>query len=221
MPENGYFKELKERLDQIATEIYELKESQKKTDEQFKKTNDEIERLTKKTDKEIEKTDKEIEKVNKMVGNLTDGLGKFVEAIVFPSIPKLFSKQGIKIIDISTRKERHKGEDTLEIDIFAMGRENGKDVILVTEVRSNLDRRAIDEFVKDRLGKFFDFFPEYREVNVIGIVAGIRLEGGVENYAEKRGLWVLGPSGDMAQIINKKDFKPKIWRYSEVHRRRI
>lgn len=45
-----------------------------------------------------------------MVGNLTDGWGRFVEAIVFPSIPKLFSKQGIKIIDISHAKQDIKEE---------------------------------------------------------------------------------------------------------------
>lgn len=94
-----------------------------------------------------------------------------------------------------------------------LGKIDKRDIILLTDVKSNLDARAIDNFVENTLGRFFNFSPEYRKAEVIGVVAGMRIGGGTENYAESKGLWILGPSEDLVRFINKKGFKPKIWRY--------
>ncbi|MFH1562106.1 MAG: hypothetical protein ABIF11_01615 [Nitrospirota bacterium] len=48
--------------------------------------------------------------------------------------------------------------------------------------------------------------------DIIGIVAGIRFGAGVEKYAEKLGLYVLAPSGEIVKLINKSGFIPHIWR---------
>jgi phosphoribosylamine-glycine ligase len=48
-------------------------------------------------------------------------------------------------------------------------------------------------------------------MKIIGLVAGIRLDEGVADFAEKQGLYVLGSSGDAVEVLNSKDFKPKIW----------
>ncbi|MFQ6055596.1 MAG: hypothetical protein ACE5J3_06415, partial [Methanosarcinales archaeon] len=61
---------------------------------------------------------------------------------------------------------------------------------------------------------FFEFFEGYRGKELIGIVSGVSFAEGVNIYAERNGLYVLGPSGDSMRILNKPDFKPKIWRFS-------
>jgi hypothetical protein len=48
-------------------------------------------------------------------------------------------------------------------------------------------------------------------MRIIGLVAGIRLDEGVAQFAEGQGLYVLGSSGDAVELLNKKGFKPRIW----------
>ncbi|MEW5694295.1 MAG: hypothetical protein AB1765_13500, partial [Candidatus Hydrogenedentota bacterium] len=140
-------------IDKILKGIEELKESQKKTDEQLKRTDAEIDKLakeaderSKRTDDEIDrltkKTDAEIEKVNKMVGDLTDGWGKFVEGLVEPAIWVLFKRLGYKINKTLQRASSNVNGRNLEIDILAIGKNrDGEDIVLVIEVKSNLTIR--------------------------------------------------------------------------------
>ncbi len=210
---NG-FKEIREILSQVALDIAELKESQKKTDEQLKRTDEEIDKLResqKKTDEQIRETERLVNKTNRQVGELTDGWGKFVEGLVAPSIPIVFRKLGVEIDDISPRRKKFKDGRVMEVDVLASGRYNGKPVVFVFEVKSNLESRHVDEFLSD-LRRFKKFFPEYAGYLIYGGVAGIRLGDGVEQYAEKKGLYVLIPSGETMIIANKKTFKPRIWR---------
>ncbi|MEW6095625.1 MAG: hypothetical protein AB1567_03745 [bacterium] len=215
--------EIKEILKRI-TEKQEIvaKEQQELTLKQ-QQTEKEIDRLTKKTDAQIEKIDaqiektdkeikKEIKKVNKMVGDLTDGWGKFVEGLVAPSIPKVFKILDIDVFDISTRRTRRKNGNELEVDILCLGRrQDGKEVVLVAEVKSDLQSKHIDEFVTEELPEFKKFFDEYQDKELIGIVAGSRLGDGVKKYAEKLGLYILAPSGNIMKLLNKPDFRPKAW----------
>lgn len=99
----------------------------------------------------------------------------------------------------------------MEVDVLALGKCKRKPVAFVIEVKSSLESRHVDEFLSE-LKSFLKFFPEYRSFSVYGVVAGIRLGDGVEQYAEKQGLYVLVPSGETMVLYNKKGFKPRIWR---------
>lgn len=182
----------------------------------MRKTDEKIDKLIeeqRKTDEQMRKTDKEIDKVNKMVGNLTDGWGKFVEGLVAPSVPKLFKTYGIHIEQLSQRTKRILNGETYEVDILSKGkRDNKKEVIILTSVKSNLKKEDIDDLLEDMKENFFKFFKEYKGKEVICSIAGIRLQTGIEKYAEKCGLYILAPSGDTMKILNREGFKPKIWR---------
>ncbi|MEW6686635.1 MAG: DUF3782 domain-containing protein [Candidatus Edwardsbacteria bacterium] len=165
----------------------------------------------KKTDEQLKKTDEQIRRTDRNVGNLTDGWGKFVEGLVEPSVPKLFSKLGIKIYGIYPRARKILNRRYLEIDVLGTGqRKDGREVVIVTEVKSELKQRDVDDVV-ETLNLFPKFFKEYKDREIIGAVAGIRLQKGIERYAERRGLYVLAPSGETMMILNEKGFKPKVW----------
>jgi hypothetical protein len=174
-------------------------------------TNREIDRVSSEIDKLHFRISSEIDKVNKMVGKLTDGWGKFVEGLVEPSIPEVFRKIGIEITGTFPRAKKCVNGETMEIDILASGIMNGKEkIVIAVECKSDLGVREIKECEKD-LSKFFDFFDEYRGRKLIGAVAGIRIIKGAVEYAEKRGLYILSPSGNIMKILNKERFKPRIY----------
>lgn len=200
-------KELRQLIKDLTMDIKELRESQKKTDEQMKKTDEQI----KKTDTEIDKLLEGQKKTDKQIGNLTDGWGKFVEGLVAPSLPKLFKKFGLKIRGIDQRALRRLNGRELEIDILCVGEKDGSEVVIAAEVKSNLEISDVEDYLNN-LSNFFKFFKEYRGRDLIGMVSGIRLSKGVKDFAERHGLYVLAPSGETMIILNKKGFKPRIWR---------
>ena len=63
----------------------------------------------------------------------------------------------------------------------------------------------------ERLKMFKQFFPEYADKKVVGAVAGIVIDEGVDKFAYREGLFLIGQSGESVKIINDKKFKPKIW----------
>lgn len=179
-------------------DISKLKEAIEKFHERFSQEMLELRESQKKTDQQI--------------GRLTDGWGKFVEGLVEPSIPKLFGELGIEISMVYQRARSRKDGRELEIDILAIGKRiDGGKVVIAVEVKSTLGVREVKECIED-LNSFFDFFDEYRGRELIGVVSGIRLTSGVQRHAEKEGLYILGPADDNMVILNKKGFKPKIWK---------
>jgi len=172
----------------------ELRKSQKETGEQMKET-----------DEQMKKTDKRIRQV-------TDGFGKFTEGLVEPNVLPLFKELGIKITGTGTRVKRHYNGETMEVDILATGRMNKREnVIIFIEAKTDPTQRDIKDEIK-HIGEFSKFFNEYRGRCVIGAIAGMKITKGVKEYAQKKGFYVLAPSGDTMAILNKKEFKPKIWR---------
>ncbi|MEW6686093.1 MAG: DUF3782 domain-containing protein [Candidatus Edwardsbacteria bacterium] len=181
--------------------LKELAISQKKTEAEI----DKLRESQTKTDEQLKKTDKQI-------GNLTDGWGKFVEGLVEPSVPKLFSLIGIQVTRSYSRALSHLNGRELEIDILCIGKQNRrKDFVIAVEVKSLLGIKEV-KICLEHLAHFFEFFKEYEGWNLVGVVAGVRVPKLVKEYAEAKGLYVLAPSGETMEILNQKDFKPRIWR---------
>ncbi len=206
--------ELKERQKKTDSEIDKLRESQKKTDSEIdklresqKKTDEQL----KKTDEQIRETERLVNRTNRQIGELTDGWGKFVEGLVAPSVPRLFSQLGIKIYKTYPRALSRLNGRELEIDVLCIGKVKKKNIAIATEVKSALGLSDVKSYLK-ALDNFFKFFDEYRGYELIGAVSGIRVEKGAVEFAEKSGLYVLVPSGETMVIANKKTFRPRIWR---------
>jgi hypothetical protein len=192
-------------------EIWKILNKVAKYQEEANKRQDRISQEIDKVNKEIDKVNKEIDKVNKMVGNLTNGWGRFVEGLVAPSIPCIFKKLGIEINFQGLEIKKYKNGKELEIDILCLGKEKtGKDVVIVTEVKSTLTSTDINEFLED-LNKFKEFFYEYKDRKVIGVVTGMRFGKDVQRYAQRCGLYILGPSGEVMKLLNEPSFEPRVW----------
>ena len=192
-------------VERLKKEFYqgmaELRESQRKTEESQRET-----------DEQMRETDEQMKETDKRIRQVTDGFGKFTEGLVEPNVLPLFKELGIKITGTGTRVKRHYNGETMEVDILATGRMNKREnVIIFIEAKTDPTQRDIKDEIK-HIGEFPKFFNEYRGRCVIGAIAGMKITKGVKEYAEKKGFYVLAPSGDTMAILNKKEFKPRIWR---------
>jgi len=82
----------------------------------------------------------------------------------------------------------------------------------VVEVKTTLKVEDVNDFIIEKLSRFFEFFPKYKGMKLYGAVAGIRIEEESDRYAYRRGLLVLTLSGEgMVVILNDEKFRPKEW----------
>ena len=164
----------------------------KETDKKWQETIARMDKLSRETDKKI--------------GDLTGQWGHFVEGLVAPAVVRLFSERDIVVTDFARQVERQRGDEGIEIDIFA---KNGEYVVLI-EVKSTVGVDDVNEHL-ERLGKFSRFFPEYQDLKVVGAVAGIVIPKNVARFAYQKGLFVIAQSGETVKILNDEKFKPKVW----------
>ncbi|MBF0345697.1 MAG: hypothetical protein HQL06_15895 [Nitrospirae bacterium] len=138
------------------------------------------------------------------VNALTGKWGNFVVGLVLPATKKMFKERGIVLKNIFKGAESDEEDAKMEIDILAV---NGEYVVAI-EVKSTLGVDDVNDHLT-RLSKFKQAFPTYADRQVIGAVAGIIINKGVDRYAYQKGLFVIGQSGDTVKILNDGKFKPR------------
>jgi len=167
----------------------------------FRETREQIREVAKRQ----EETDKAIRGLNEL---FTGQWGKLVEALVEPSVLRLFQERGIQVIDTAQRLKTTKNGEQMEIDILA----TNEDSVIVVEVKTTLKVEDVNAFISEKLSRFFEFFPKYKGMTLYGAVAGIRIEEVADRYAYRKGLFVLTLSGEgMVVILNDEKFRPKEW----------
>ncbi|MFM7441371.1 MAG: DUF3782 domain-containing protein [Snowella sp.] len=151
----------------------------------------------------MEELKKQVQKTTDAVNNLTTRWGRFVEEMVEPAVVRLFQERGIDVTQTMSRLKSKRPGAAMEIDIVAV---NGSELVAV-ECKSRLSKDDVNDFVT-RLQRFKLAFPQFREFQVYGAVAGIEIDQGIDVYAYRRGLFVIKQSGDTVKIINDVQFQP-------------
>ncbi|MDG2991935.1 DUF3782 domain-containing protein [Candidatus Synechococcus calcipolaris G9] len=203
--------------DDVWRLLGELAEAQKETERRFQETeqllkeqSQEAERRFQETEQilkdQARKTDRQIQQVNQQIGNLGNRLGEFVEWQVRPAAVRLFRERGIDVHELHADISVSRPEGAIEIDLLVV---NETDVILI-EVKSKLSQTDVDEHL-ERLAKFKDLMPRYRQMNAMAAVAAMVIPADVALYAYRQGLFVLAQSGDSIIILNDDKFQPKTW----------
>ena len=185
----------------------ELKDSQKKTDEQLWKTDAQILDLKdaqKKTDEQLGKTIKKLDEIGRQLGDLGLVQGEVAEDLFYRNVRHLFKEERDLIFADVKRNLKKKGAG--EYDIVAV---NG-DAVLVIEVKNKLQTRMVDRFVEKKLPLFKKIFPEYQGRRVFGGIGALVVKDAVGRYAEKAGLYVLTQTSEGgAALVNRKNFRAK------------
>ncbi|MCI4625443.1 MAG: hypothetical protein L3V56_05720 [Candidatus Magnetoovum sp. WYHC-5] len=200
------FAEIKDILKRVSLQSEETDRRMQETDRRMQETDREM----KETDREIKEIFKRMEQTEKQtmksINALSDKWGHFVVGLVIPATKKMFAKRGIHIETVfKGAKSEVKGAE-MEIDVLAVNEE----YVIPIEVKSTLGIDDINEHV-ERLGKFKKAFKVYSDKKIIGAVAGIVINEGVDKYAYRKGLFVIGQSGETVIILNDDKFTPKFF----------
>ena len=190
---------------EVSTAVQEIWALFRETREQIR----EVAKRQEETDREIRLLSRENDSRFKDLRELFTGQwGKLVEALVEPSVLRLFQERNIQVIDTAQRLKTTKNGEQMEIDILA----TNKDSVIVVEVKTTLKVEDVNDFIIEKLSRFFEFFPKYKGMKLYGAVAGIRIEESADRYAYRKGLFVLTLSGEgMVVILNDEKFRPKQW----------
>lgn len=147
-----------------------------------------------------------VERTSRAVDSLTSRWGRFVEELVEPSVLELFQAKGIDVKEIYPRARVKRQGIAMEIDILAVDETE----LVVVECKSRLSKDDVDEFL-EKLSRFKEAFPHYKNYQAYGAVAGIEINEGIDRYAYRQGLFVIKTAGNMVKIVNSDNFQPKIW----------
>jgi len=194
------------RLDRIERGIEmllkgtsELKESQKKTDEQIL----ELKESQKRTEENLNRTIERLDRVGRQLGDLGLVQGEVAEDLFYRNIKYLFKDRDMIFGNI---KRNLKKKGAAEYDIVAVN----SDVVLVVEVKNKLQKRMIDSFITKRIPTFKKAFPQYNNYKLLGGIGALVVKDEIGRYAEKSGLYVLTQTNDGgASLINRKGFQAK------------
>ncbi|HIJ83422.1 MAG: hypothetical protein HW380_3569 [Magnetococcales bacterium] len=195
--------ELDRRFQETDRKFQETDRKFQETDREIKETGQQIKEVS----SQMRDTDRKVKEVSQQVGNLGSRWGEFVEGIVAPACEALFAARGISVREVHPRvKANLPGNRHLEIDLLAV---NG-DVVIPIEVKSRLRGEDVRDFIR-RLGELKEFMPRYADARVVGAVAGIVVDEGVDRHAMNEGLFVIVQSGDSVKLANDGEFVPRIW----------
>ncbi|MCY4513353.1 MAG: hypothetical protein OXB86_06665 [Bdellovibrionales bacterium] len=203
------FRESDRRREKAAQESDRRRE---KAAQERKKADERREKEREKAAKEREKANKELDKrFNKLYALFNSQWSKLVEALVEGKLVELLQARGVDVNETYTRLQRsytdEKGElQQREIDIIAA---NGKEVVAV-EVKTTLKPDDVKHFM-NTLKIFKRVFSRYKNETIYGAVAYLKSEAEAVIFAERQGLFVIRAAGDSASIINKPNFKPKVF----------
>jgi hypothetical protein len=194
-----------------------FQETEKLLSEKFRETDRKFQEMEKLLSEKFRETDRKFQEMEKLlsekfretrelVNSLTDKWGRFVEGLVAPGVIRMFQERGINIEQTFQRAGALSNGKKMEIDVLCV---NDRDILAI-EVKSTLGVEDVDEHI-GRLKSFKRFFPQYRDSNLLGGVAGIVFNGESDKYAYKQGLFVIGQTGETVHILNDARFKPKSW----------
>ena len=183
----------------------------KKWQEEADRRQEEANRRQKKAERQMEElreqmkdTDRRLKKTDELFNSQW---GKLVESLVEGDLVALLNTRGIEVESTHPRVSGRRNGDHYEFDILAI---NGGEVVVV-EVKTTLRSEDVTHFL-EKLARFTEYEPVWQGKKIFGAVAYLKTDANVQAYAERQGLFVIRATGSSASIINRTDFRPRVFR---------
>jgi hypothetical protein len=173
------------------------------TDRKFLQMREESDRNFEKLNQQL--TEK-IEKVSTDLGRLGNKLGDFIEEMLYPAAVRLFKERGIEVHEVHRNVSAHRNGEGIEVDLLVVN----DTVAIAIECKSTLSIDDVNEHL-ERMEKLKRVLPSNANKQVMGAVTGMIIPDNVSRYAYKKGLFVIGQTGDQLVVCNDAKFKAKIW----------
>lgn len=196
-------------LDDIWKLFQETDRKFQETSRQFQETDrkfQETDRKFQETDKKIKEVTENVDKVSTDLGRLGNKLGDFIEEMVYPAAVRLFKERGIDIHEVYRNVTAKREGEGIEVDLLVV---NNTEVVAI-ECKSTLGIDDVNEHL-ERLEKLKRLLPAQANKNLMGAVTAMIIPDNVARFAYKKGLFVIGQTGEQLVVRNDAKFKPKIW----------
>ncbi|MBF0237876.1 MAG: DUF3782 domain-containing protein [SAR324 cluster bacterium] len=182
------------------------------TDEELKELVASLAIAQQETDRQLKEkfgeTDHQLKELSKNIGGLSNKFGTFTEAMAFPSMSRIMEEQ-FGMDTFTTRLKRKKAGEHAEVDAIAYT--NGKvNELYVIEVKSALDKREVKQVIKT-LKRFREFFPEFAEKTIKGVVAYVDAQESAKDAVLKAGLFLAAIHDGLFSMETPADFKPQLF----------
>jgi hypothetical protein len=146
----------------------------------------------------------EVKRINKQWGDLANKMGTLVEDIVAPVIPRvakdIFGCEDIE--DFMVRRYKTKPHDKSsrkEFDVIAVCRNK----VILNETKATPRTSYIDDFIEFLKNKEFeDYFPEYKEKELIPIFSSLYLPPDVVTRLSNNRIYAMAMSDTTMEILN-------------------
>ncbi len=172
----------------------------------FQETDRKFLQMQEESKKLDEKLTEKINKVSTDLGRLGNKLGDFIEEMLYPAAVRLFKDRGIEVHEVHRNVSAHRNGEGIEVDLLVIN----DTVAVAIECKSTLGIDDVNEHL-ERLDKLKRVLPSNANKQVMGAVTGMIIPDNVAQYAYKKGLFVIGQTGDQLVVRNDAKFKAKIW----------
>jgi len=129
-----------------------------------------------------------------------------VQWSVKPAAIRLFKERGIGVHELQQNIVVQDGNDGLEIDLLVISNHE----VIAIECKSNLSVEDVNQHI-ERLSKIKKLISRYEKYRILGAVAAMVIPDEVAKHAYRKGLYVIGQTGNQLTILNGATFKPKEW----------
>ncbi|MHA1595780.1 MAG: hypothetical protein ACTSXJ_06465 [Candidatus Baldrarchaeia archaeon] len=186
-----------ERLNELARRVDELAEAQRRTEERVnqlaeaqRRTEEQLNRLAeaqRRTEEQVQELAKAVQELARQVGRLSDLIGFGLEDIARVMVPGWLERHmKIYVEDLQPAFVVVDGEE-VQLNLFGIGRREGKEVIIVGECKSRIYSREVKKFA-ETLNKVK---RAYREKDVLGFLFGFLVHPSAQKDAEKIGIKLI------------------------------
>lgn len=169
--------------------VRDLSEVQKRTEQRM----EELAEAQKRTEVELNKLTQQVRKlatnqkdIRRQLGGLSATVGYTLEDRAFLSLPKLLERDfGITVEDDLKRDYIRDNEGReIEVNILGKGSQNGKDLLIVGEGKSQLSKNDIDDFIRKKLNRLEGVHENLFPILITYMIS----EPDAQAYAKNKGI---------------------------------
>jgi hypothetical protein len=190
----------------VGIEFNKLYNSQMRTEAELRAFKEEMREFKDEMRADRDEAREERRHWNRQWGELSNKLGTLVEDLVYPSLTRIIRETLERdTLDLMIRRKRRLTDGRVrEFDAIAVT----ADLVCLNSTKSTLRSADVDRFPEE-IAAFREFFPEYRQLPLVGILASVTVEESVLAYAERQGFLVVAVGDELMEVKNRPGFEPK------------
>jgi predicted nucleic acid-binding Zn-ribbon protein len=185
-------------------EMKDFKDEMRDFKDEMRDFKDEMKDFRNRTEADMKKFQREL---REEAGRVDNKMGTLVEHMIAPGIPGIaktyFGDNDLTSFSIRVRRKSMGGPPKKrEFDVIAFSEKN----FYVTETKSDPKPELAKKFA-DGLPELPDYFPEYRDKNIIPIFSSLFIPENVKTFLSRRGIYAMGLHEDTMDLLNFDEVK--------------